>query len=534
LRLASFSIDSDIQRAAELTRRSIQIGLTPYLAETLERIRFRNQTLADDLCFNALSRLSENKDSGTTFVNYLGPYVLPGFGQSGAVAPARNPVLARFFLNEAFTAIIRQQLPAPPNGTYHELVINYMTVKALAPHFTHYLPDKSGTIANEINRRAVLLNSSELEAVNTYSDSNDVKELLKSSENTQNKNLKDSILAKAALLASEAGNVEEALSSADKIADDDVKRGVRTMVLHRAAMTAIREGEFEKAYEYAKDLDALVQRAALFAQLARAVAQRKKDLGRAVELLSEIKNAIDSGHEDANQRVRSALTITNAMAHLNPELSFEFMAFAVKLMNSTNLDFEVLTGPGTDALQPKDSELVNASLGLNQFLLGESFSQLAHQNYQQAMALALSIENKEGAALSKLAIAKRSLADAYSMKIARGNEEPGKHKAENEQLSSPARSLIKQLAAEEYDRAVERFDSNLKMTMPAHVLQDRWRTVVAEVGAFKRTINATPGRTQGYEVVTVKCEFDEGLLDVRVVYDKKKQVTGLFFIYPPK
>jgi hypothetical protein len=270
----------------------------------------------------------------------------------------------------------------------------------------------------------------------------------------------------------------------------------------------------------------------LFAQLARAFAQRKKDLGRAVELLTEIKNAVESGHEDANQRVRRALTITNAMAHINPELSFEFMAFAVKLMNSTNLDFEQLTGPGTDALQPKDTELVNASLGLNQFLLGESFSQLAHQNYQQAMALALSIENKEGAALSKLAIAKRTLADAYSMKTARRNEEPGKQKVESEQLSSPARSLIKQLAAEEYDRAVERFDSNLKMTMPAHVLQDRWRTLLAEVGAFKRTISATPGSTHGYEVVIVKCEFDEGLLDVRVVFDKKKQVTGLFFIYP--
>ena len=37
-------------------------------------------------------------------------------------------------------------------------------------------------------------------------------------------------------------------------------------------------------------------------------------------------------------------------------------------------------------------------------------------------------------------------------------------------------------------------------------------------------------RTQGYDVVFVTCQFEQTLLDVKVVFDASGQIAGLFFL----
>jgi hypothetical protein len=52
----------------------------------------------------------------------------------------------------------------------------------------------------------------------------------------------------------------------------------------------------------------------------------------------------------------------------------------------------------------------------------------------------------------------------------------------------------------------------------------------SRLGALKTEGKPTNGFLAGYKVVYVPCDFQNGLLDAKVVYNASGQVTGLFFV----
>ncbi|HXI02478.1 MAG TPA: alpha/beta fold hydrolase [Candidatus Saccharimonadales bacterium] len=102
---------------------------------------------------------------------------------------------------------------------------------------------------------------------------------------------------------------------------------------------------------------------------------------------------------------------------------------------------------------------------------------------------------------------------------------------------SRARSFVSHLAAGEFDLAAGQYDETMAAVLPAGKLEATWKAVQAKAGSFEAIEETRIEEVHGYDVVHVTCRFGNSPLDVKVVYDAKLRVAGLFFAPagpPPK
>ncbi|MGO9111137.1 MAG: alpha/beta fold hydrolase [Thermoguttaceae bacterium] len=92
-----------------------------------------------------------------------------------------------------------------------------------------------------------------------------------------------------------------------------------------------------------------------------------------------------------------------------------------------------------------------------------------------------------------------------------------------------AKSLVAQMAAGQFDKAVEPFDATMKQVLPAEKLKVLWDAVIMQYGPLQRAAETRATKVQQYDWVFVTCEFQRWKLDAKVVLDGDK-VTGLFFV----
>lgn len=87
------------------------------------------------------------------------------------------------------------------------------------------------------------------------------------------------------------------------------------------------------------------------------------------------------------------------------------------------------------------------------------------------------------------------------------------------------------LALDKHDvaSATKNFDEAMKKALPGDKVLDIWKDLVGKNGKFKKLGATSLGKTGKYDVVTIRCDFEKGAQDARVVFDGEKRVTGLFF-----
>jgi hypothetical protein len=86
------------------------------------------------------------------------------------------------------------------------------------------------------------------------------------------------------------------------------------------------------------------------------------------------------------------------------------------------------------------------------------------------------------------------------------------------------------LVKEDFAGAFAQFDTTMKSAMPEQRLREVWRTLQQQAGSFQKQIGTRVEEVQGYKVVFVTCQFKQAVLDMKVVFDSKKQVAGLFYV----
>ena len=97
-------------------------------------------------------------------------------------------------------------------------------------------------------------------------------------------------------------------------------------------------------------------------------------------------------------------------------------------------------------------------------------------------------------------------------------------------LPARARAFVSQLVKKDFAGATRDFDAVMRKAMPADKLEETWKALLAQVGAFQ-THKAT--RTEyiaKYDVVFVTCAFAKASLDVKLVFTDRGEITGLFFV----
>jgi len=100
-------------------------------------------------------------------------------------------------------------------------------------------------------------------------------------------------------------------------------------------------------------------------------------------------------------------------------------------------------------------------------------------------------------------------------------------KDEFEQAGS---KFVEQLAEERFEDAANTFDETMAGLISPEKLRELWDQLLKQTGTFQTQLSTRRETYLQYEIVFVTCQFDNGKLDVKVVYDKSKQVAGLYFV----
>jgi uncharacterized protein len=97
-------------------------------------------------------------------------------------------------------------------------------------------------------------------------------------------------------------------------------------------------------------------------------------------------------------------------------------------------------------------------------------------------------------------------------------------------LTALAKQFITYLSKEDYKNAVTNFDSIMKAQLSEEKLKETWKSLILQSGSFKKQVNTRAEKVEVYDVIYVTCEFEKVTLDVKVVFNSSKQISGLFFI----
>jgi uncharacterized protein len=92
-----------------------------------------------------------------------------------------------------------------------------------------------------------------------------------------------------------------------------------------------------------------------------------------------------------------------------------------------------------------------------------------------------------------------------------------------------AKALVGQMAAGDFEKAVEPFDKTMKQALTAAKLKQAWTAIVDQYGSLAKATATRTETVKQFDVVYVTCEFGRGKLLTKVVFTADGQITGLFF-----
>lgn len=93
-----------------------------------------------------------------------------------------------------------------------------------------------------------------------------------------------------------------------------------------------------------------------------------------------------------------------------------------------------------------------------------------------------------------------------------------------------ATGFVSSCARGDFVEATKRFDSTMKGAMPTDKLEETWNSLLSQAGPFLRRNAFRMQQAEGYDIVFVTCEFEKMSLDVKVVFNDKQQIAGLWFV----
>jgi hypothetical protein len=213
-------------------------------------------------------------------------------------------------------------------------------------------------------------------------------------------------------LASESLDRLEGLTG--KVGDENVRRQLLNWLYFRSAQKATAAGQLEDAARLARQVEEVDQRAYLFFEIAQAAEKKFGDRGRFREALDEAAK-VALAAPNTEQRARALLGVAHLYSKLDQFRAVEVMGDAVKTINR----LEHPNFMPTLFQQIKAEQFgVYVSYPLAGFDIETGFRDLAAADFQGALALARTLDNKALRAGVVMAIAARCLEKPAQKKAA--------------------------------------------------------------------------------------------------------------------
>ncbi|MFZ6026758.1 MAG: alpha/beta fold hydrolase [Chloroflexota bacterium] len=93
-----------------------------------------------------------------------------------------------------------------------------------------------------------------------------------------------------------------------------------------------------------------------------------------------------------------------------------------------------------------------------------------------------------------------------------------------------AKTFVSQLADGEYEAATSVFDEKMSKALNTQKIAETWLVLIKQFGAFQQQTGTRTEQIDVYDVVYVTVDFASGPLDIKVVFNRQGQISGLFFL----
>jgi hypothetical protein len=394
------------EQSAQLIRGLFHNGINSSLVYALLRMRGANSLLADQLFKEAIASASLHQmlpsELGT-----LAIYVLPNeedlfYGNDPLNDVTRVSVIQRFldYVYSGSSGLVRANSVAPGGGNgidAEQAEGAYLTLKDLLPMFERLQPERTAFVREQMG---VLLSFMTPHDANvaTSTSKETLEDLIRKAESAIGERRRTIGFMRASGAALKQGDIDTALTIAERI-DDLHERKIQTsLVLYQSAMRQLREGKLERAYIYGRRIEFLPQRVMIFHRMAQKL-WKEKDPDRARSTLEELWDWLEKA-DNTPQKAEAMFQITATVAQHDKERGFELLRSTVKALNSTDFSFK-----GFD----QNVISVELHITLDMLDLDSSFIALARSDPERAQAIAQSLTKPELSLLAQAIVCQQVL-----------------------------------------------------------------------------------------------------------------------------
>jgi dienelactone hydrolase len=96
-------------------------------------------------------------------------------------------------------------------------------------------------------------------------------------------------------------------------------------------------------------------------------------------------------------------------------------------------------------------------------------------------------------------------------------------------LKELAQNFVGLLLKADFTSASLNFDEQLKAALPESKLQESWQNLIIDAGTLLNINIESTMEMENYRIVVVRCQFQMNNIDVQVVFNENKQISGLNF-----
>jgi bla regulator protein BlaR1 len=109
-----------------------------------------------------------------------------------------------------------------------------------------------------------------------------------------------------------------------------------------------------------------------------------------------------------------------------------------------------------------------------------------------------------------------------------------KDKSSVEDKKVNAGNFVDLLINEQFEEAVQNFDDKTKNALPPDRLAEVWKATTGQAGQFQKKLGTRAEKYLWTDIVYVTCRFEEGPIDVKVIYNRDSKISGLWFLPVPQ
>jgi hypothetical protein len=94
-------------------------------------------------------------------------------------------------------------------------------------------------------------------------------------------------------------------------------------------------------------------------------------------------------------------------------------------------------------------------------------------------------------------------------------------------VSAIATAFVTDLSTGNYIAALERYDSDIQVTLSAESIAQEWEDILAESGEYQGISSVTVDSSSDTPIAIVTCQFENGTRDLSIVVNATSEVVSM-------